>query len=1176
MIVRILLFSLLPLLSFAQSNSKVTLSTNKQTSEKGPLEQKRNTIFNLDEIKVRWKKAALENCPWVVCPTSSVPGPCTTILATPMGPSSANVSFVPPTNDGGSPITGYIVTATPTSSAPAKRKLSSVIVITGTSSPILVTGLSFGINYIFSVLATNAIGGSPPITTTTTVTPCILNTALAASTNPTLDVNTVLIPSITVATTGATGIGTATGLPGGVTAGWSSNLITISGTPTATGTFNYTIPLTGGCGTVIATGTITVTAANTAGAASSTPTLCISNVLTNITHTTTGATGIGSATGLPAGVSAAWASNTITISGIPTVTGTFNYTIPLTGGYGSVNATGTITVAAVNTVSAASSTPTQCISTALTNITHTTIGATGIGSATGLPNGVSAAFASNTITISGTPTATGTFNYSILLTGGCGSVSATGTITVTAANTVSAASSTQTLCISTALTDITHTTTEATGIGSATGLPAGVSATFASNTITISGTPTATGTFNYSIPLTGGCSSVSATGTITVTAANIAGTASSTPTLCISTALTDITHTSIGATGIGTATGLPAGVTAAWSSNTITISGTPTATGTFNYSIPLMGGCGSVNATGTITVAAVNTVSAASSTPTQCISTALTTSITHTTTGATGIGTATGLPAGVSAVFASNTITISGTPTATGTFNYSIPLTGGCGSVSATGTITVTAANTVTAASSTPTLCISTALTDITHTTTEATGIGTATGLPAGVSAAFASNTITMSGTPSASGTFNYSIPLTGGCGNVNATGTITVTPANIAGTASSNPSLQVNTSLTNITITTTGATGISNDAVSGASGLPAGVSATWAGNIITISGTPSASGIFTYIIPLTGGCGTVNATGTITVCSVLNTAGTPSTSPTLVANSALTPITIATTGATGIGTATGLPAGVTAAFASNTITISGTPTVSNTYNYSIPLTGGCGTVNATGTMTVIPACPIGKDTIWDIDNNSYKFVTIGTQCWTKENLRVRKYNDGTSILFDKTSGSDWQNLVIGAHTIYEHDSTAITGNLAIYGYLYNWYAAKGIASTNSTTYKNICPSGWHIPTDSDWNKLVKFLDSGADTITHSANIVGGMLKSTLLWAAPNTGATNSSEFSVLPGGFRGASGSFQSIWITTFFWSSTDDAGTIRNRYLRSTSANMERNTDQKWRGGSLRCLKD
>jgi len=80
------------------------------------------------------------------------------------------------------------------------------------------------------------------------------------------------------------------------------------------------------------------------------------------------------------------------------------------------------------------------------------------------------------------------------------------------------------------------------------------------------------------------------------------GTASSTPTLCINTALTDITHTTTGATGIGSATGLPAGVTAAWATNTITISGTPTASGTFSYSIPLTGGCGSVNATGTIIV----------------------------------------------------------------------------------------------------------------------------------------------------------------------------------------------------------------------------------------------------------------------------------------------------------------------------------------------------------------------------------------------------------------------------------------------------------------------------------------------------------------------------------------------------------------------------------------------
>nr|WP_315181703.1 T9SS sorting signal type C domain-containing protein [uncultured Flavobacterium sp.] len=265
----------------------------------------------------------------------------------------------------------------------------------------------------------------------------------------------------------------------------------------------------------------------------------------------------------------------------------------------------------------------------------------------------------------------------------------TATVKVNSINTVGSASSTPTLCVNTALTNITHTTTRATGIGTAIGLPAGVTASWSSNTITISGTPTASGIFNYSIPLTGGCGDLNATGTITVTATKVAGVASSSPTLCVNTALTDIIHTTTDATGIGTATGLPAGVTASWSSNTITISGTPTASGTFNYSIPLSGGCGSaVNASGTITVTAVNSVGSASSSPTLCMNTVLT-NITHATTGATGIGTATGLPAGVTALWSSNTITISGTPTVSGTFNYSIPLSGGCGSVNATGTIIV-------------------------------------------------------------------------------------------------------------------------------------------------------------------------------------------------------------------------------------------------------------------------------------------------------------------------------------------------------------------------------------------------------------------------------------------------------------------------------------------------------
>ena len=331
-------------------------SLNGQVINNQELEEKtgnkRNVLFNLDEIKVRWKKAALENCPGGPCPFISAPGPCSSIFATPTGPYSASISFVSPTTDGGSPITGYIVTATSTPSAPAKRKLSAIITVSGTSSPILVTGLTFGVNYIFSVVATNGVGSSPPVTTTTTVTPCNLNTAGMPSTSPTLTVNMALTPSITISTTSATGIGTTTGLPAGVTAAWSGNVITISGTPTATGTFNYTIPLTGtSCSAVNATGTITVTAACAVGTASSTPTLTVSTALTNITHTTTSATGIGTATGLPTGVTAAWSGNVITISGTPSASGTFNYTIPLTGtSCSAVNATGTITVNAISTI----------------------------------------------------------------------------------------------------------------------------------------------------------------------------------------------------------------------------------------------------------------------------------------------------------------------------------------------------------------------------------------------------------------------------------------------------------------------------------------------------------------------------------------------------------------------------------------------------------------------------------------------------------------------------------------------------------------------------------------------------------------------------------------------------------------------------------------------------------
>jgi gliding motility-associated-like protein len=810
--------------------------------------------------------------------------------------------------------------------------------------------------------------------------------------------NNTAITNITYNTTGATGV-SFTGLPAGVTGTWLANVATISGTPTISGLFTYTVTLTGGCGVITTTGTIKVSSDNTIVLTSAIGTdnqiVCIGNAITTVTYTTTGATGA-NFTGLPTGMTVSWAANTVTISGSPTTSGVYNYVINLTGGCGTISTGGTITVMPINTVSLTSAIGTDaqtvCINTAITNITYATTGATGA-TVTGLPAGITGLWAANVVTISGTPTAAGPFTYTVTLTGGCGVITTTGTITVTANNTVARTSpvgtDAQTVCINTAITNITYATTGATG-ATVTGLPAGVTGLWAANVVTISGTPTAAGPFTYTVTLTGGCGVITTTGTITVTANNTAGAPSSTPTLCINTVLTNITHATAGATGIGAAVGLPAGVTSAWAANTITISGTPTASGVFNYTIPLTGGCGAVNATGTITVTPVNTASLTSpigtDAQTVCINTAIT-NITYATTGATG-ATVTGLPAGVTGLWAGNVVTISGTPTAAGPFTYTVTLTGGCGVITTTGTITVTPINTTSLTSpvgtDAQTVCINTAITNITYATTGATG-ATVTGLPAGVTGLWAANVVTISGTSTAAGPFTYTVTLTGGCGVITTTGTITVTSVNTASLTSpvgtDAQTICFNTAITNITYATTGATGAT------VTGLPAGVTGLWAANVVTISGTPTAAGPFTYTVTLTGGCGVITTTGTITVTPV-NTASL--TSPvgtdaqTLCINTAITNITYTTTGATGA-TVTGLPAGVMGLWAANVVTISGTPTAAGPFTYTVTLTGGCGVITTTGTITVTPdntaslTSPIGTDAQTVCINTAITNITYAT-----------------------------------------------------------------------------------------------------------------------------------------------------------------------------------------------------
>ena len=248
---------------------------------------------------------------------------------------------------------------------------------------------------------------------------------------------------------------------------------------------------------------------------------------------------------------------------------------------------------------------------------------------------------------------------------------------------------------------------------------------------------------------------------------------------------------------------------------------------------------------------------------------------------------------------------------------------------------------------------------------------------------------------------------------------------------------------------------------------------------------------------------------------------------------------------------------------------------------------------NCPGTPCVVtpPGPPAPSFTcgtsVSDIDNNVYSTVAIGTQCWTKENLKVTKYNDGTAIPLNNTYTSGtvstvWQGLTDGAYTIYGNEASS-GANATNYGFLYNWYAAKGIAIPGSTTYKNLCPTGYHVPTDSDWNKLVKFIDSGADTSsnpTYPSPTAGTLMKSASpLWIV-SFGAipgTNTSGFSALPGGARYFNGSFYGIREFDFFWSATAFSSTAAySRSVRGDDDGVQRQTLDNVFGSSVRCLRD
>ena len=205
--------------------------------------------------------------------------------------------------------------------------------------------------------------------------------------------------------------------------------------------------------------------------------------------------------------------------------------------------------------------------------------------------------------------------------------------------------------------------------------------------------------------------------------------------------------------------------------------------------------------------------------------------------------------------------------------------------------------------------------------------------------------------------------------------------------------------------------------------------------------------------------------------------------------------------------------------------------------------------------------------------NNNVAFfpsVTIGSQVWMTRNLEVTTYRDGTPIP-GVPNPSSWQQLTTGAWCYYEN----VGANGTTYGKIYNWYAVAGIydaaSLANPALRKTLAPSGWHIPSNTEWAYLVNILGG--------QNVAGGKMKETgtLHWFSPNINATNSSGFTGLPGGGRTSGGYYDWLRNSSAFWSSTElDANQAWYLTLWYNDAKAPMSSVFKDYGWSVRCIRD
>jgi uncharacterized protein (TIGR02145 family) len=199
------------------------------------------------------------------------------------------------------------------------------------------------------------------------------------------------------------------------------------------------------------------------------------------------------------------------------------------------------------------------------------------------------------------------------------------------------------------------------------------------------------------------------------------------------------------------------------------------------------------------------------------------------------------------------------------------------------------------------------------------------------------------------------------------------------------------------------------------------------------------------------------------------------------------------------------------------------------------------------------------SNTVKDLDSNVYHTVIIGTQTWMVENLKTTKYRNGDLI---RTTTPATLDIRFESAPKYQWAFVGHESNVTTYGRLYTWYAV--------TDGRNVCPTGWHVPTDAEWTTLTTFL-GGESVASGKLEEIG-----TKHWVGSNTGADNSSGFTALPGGYRNDYGTFEGMSIVGHWWSSTEfDTTSAWLRAMVGSDGVLRFDSGMK-NGFSVRCLQD